>query len=249
MREALRHAKSGSHGDENNDLHDHPMINGIRLKVCGITSLVDAGLAAANGADYLGFIFHPRSPRFVSWESFHVLKSGLPAKPRVAVMVEPAVDDLKRARIEGFDYFQVHFPHDIALERVQAWSEEVGLAKLWLAPRVPPGESLAPAIFACTETILFDTYQTGTYGGTGKPGDWGAFSRLQAEHPRINWILAGGINAGNIAAALKVTHARWVDVNSGVESVPGIKSAEKLKQFCNVLREASAHSQTARPWH
>jgi len=66
------------------------MINGVRLKVCGLTSLVDAGTADACGADYLGFIFYPKSPRYVSVETYHSMAPHLPRKPRVAVTVEPA---------------------------------------------------------------------------------------------------------------------------------------------------------------
>jgi phosphoribosylanthranilate isomerase len=212
------------------------MINGVRFKVCGLTSLVDAGTADACGADYLGFIFYPKSPRYISLESYHSMAAHLPHKPRVAVTVEPTSEELARLRGEGFDFFQLHFPFTTPLERIEAWASAVLPEKLWLAPRVPPGERIEPAMFALASTFLFDTYQAGTYGGTGQAGDWRAFAHLQTEHPRLNWILAGGLTAENIAAALAVTNARMVDVNSGIESVPGIKSADKLQRFCEALR-------------
>ena len=218
------------------------MINGVRFKVCGLTSLVDAGMADACGADFLGFIFYPKSPRYISLESYLSMAAHLPHKPRVAVTVEPSVEELVRLKGEGFDYFQLHFPLSTPLARVEAWATAVSPERLWLAPRVPPGEQIEPALYAFAGTFLFDTYQAGTYGGTGQAGDWQAFARLQDEHPRLNWILAGGLTAENILAALTVTNARMVDVNSGIESVPGIKSAEKLQRFCAALREVKSRS-------
>jgi len=218
------------------------MINSVRFKVCGLTSLVDAVTADACGADYLGFIFYPKSPRYISLESYHAMAAHLPHKPRVAVTVEPTNDDLVRLKTEGFDYFQLHFPLSTPLARIEAWSALVTPEKLWLAPRVPPGERIEPATYALASTFLFDTYQAGTYGGTGQAGDWKAFARLQDDHPRLNWILAGGLTADNIIAALNVTKARMVDVNSGIESVPGIKSAEKLQRFCEALRTIPSRS-------
>ncbi len=218
------------------------MINGVRFKVCGLTSQVDAAMADVHGADFLGFIFYPKSARYISLDSYHVMSGNLPRKPRVAVTVDPSVDDLSRLKVAGFDFFQVHFPLTTPLARVEAWAAEVTPERLWLAPRVPPGEAIEPALFALAGTFLFDTYQAGTYGGTGHTGDWQAFARLQEEHSRLNWILAGGLNAENIHAALTATRARLVDVNSGIESVPGIKSAEKLQRFCDVLREMPARS-------
>ena len=81
------------------------MINGIRVKVCGITSLVDAEAAAAAGADYLGFIFHPKSPRYVPLEKFQEMRTALPAGPKkVAVVVYTDMGDLEKYKDAGFDF-------------------------------------------------------------------------------------------------------------------------------------------------
>lgn len=211
------------------------MINGIRFKVCGLTSQTDAALAVSVGADYLGFIFYPKSPRYISVESYRTMMAHLPLKPKVAVMVEPTSEELAAIKAVGFDYFQFHFPHTTPLTTIESWSRMVTPEKLWLAPRVPPGGGLVPALYALAGTILFDTYRAGTYGGTGHVGDWPAYKRLSKEYPRINWILAGGLTPDNIVAALTETDARIIDVNSGVESVPGIKSSEKLKRLAEEL--------------
>jgi phosphoribosylanthranilate isomerase len=162
--------------------------------------------------------------------------SRLPHKPRVAVTVEPSAEEVSVLKAQGFDFYQFHFPHTTPLATVEAWASAVTPEKLWLAPRVPPGQGLEHGIFALAGTFLFDTYRAGTYGGTGQVGDWTTFKRLYREYPRINWILAGGLTPENIVAALGETGARIVDVNSGVESVPGIKSAEKLQKLSTALR-------------
>src|SRR5450432_2738123 len=115
------------------------MINGIRLKVCGITSLVDADAADAVGADYLGFIFYPKSPRWVSNPQFRAMSERLPPRKKVAVSVEPALADLARQVELGFDFFQIHFNPQTPAEIIRSWVETVGASRLWLAPRLPPG--------------------------------------------------------------------------------------------------------------
>src|SRR5688572_7506143 len=205
------------------------MIDGIRFKVCGLTSLVDAEFADRCGADYLGFIFHPKSPRFISLEQFRAMSPRLPDRRKVAVSVEPTNDELTVMRDAGFDFFQIHFGSAITDAQLSAWSRVVGEKHLWLAPKLPPGASVSPAALAVAKFILFDTFQPAGFGGSGKTGDWTSFVRHQAAHTKNFWILAGGLNAENIGEALEKTGARLVDVNSGVESAPGIKDEAKLK--------------------
>jgi len=212
------------------------MINGVRFKVCGLTSQVDAVLAAECGADYLGFIFYPKSPRYVSLETYRSMSAHLPLKPKVAVAVEPTAQEVARLKDAGFDCFQFHFPQETPRSCVEAWSAAVTPEKLWLAPRLPQRATIEPALFALANTFLLDTYRADSFGGSGQAGDWSAFARMKTEYARLNWILAGGLAPDNILAALAATGASTVDVNSGVESVPGIKSAEKLHRFCDALR-------------
>jgi phosphoribosylanthranilate isomerase len=214
------------------------MIDGIRFKVCGLTSLVDAEFADRCGADYLGFIFHPASPRNLSLTQYQAMAPRLPERRRVAVTVEPTVETLTALRDAGFHYFQIHFRPELPVERLEAWSRTVGEKYLWLAPKLPPGVDVPPAALALAKFILFDTYHAGGFGGSGKTGDWSAFARHQTAHPGNFWILAGGLNAENIGAALPASQARFVDVNSGVESAPGVKDEAKLKAFVVALHRA-----------
>lgn len=215
------------------------MINGIRLKVCGITSLVDADAADAGGADYLGFILYPKSPRYVSLEAFRAMSKRLPARKKVAVVVEPATDELSRLIEEGFDYIQLHFSHETPFFQVALWADALPSEHVWLAPRASPKGYTDPAFFPLAHTILFDAHDAKNFGGTGKTADWDKFRELREQYTRIQWILAGGLNPQNIGEALKATDANFVDVNSGVEAAPGIKDQAKLSAFVLALREAT----------
>ncbi len=215
------------------------MIDGIRFKVCGLTSLVDAEFADRCGADYLGFVLHPASPRGISLAQFSAMAPRLPARRKVAVSVEPKGGDLAAMRDAGFDYFQIHFRPETTEAQLAEWSQLVGAKHLWLAPKLPPGAEVTSATRDLAKFILLDTFHPGVFGGSGQTGDWGKFARHQAAHPENIWILAGGLNADNIADALGQSGARFVDVNSGVESAPGVKDEAKLKRFVVALHQAA----------
>jgi len=211
------------------------MINGIQLKVCGITSAADAQVAAAIGADYLGFIFYPNSPRCISAANFDAMKSQLPAVKKVAVLVEPSAVDLAALGVAGFDFFQIHFKLSTPLAQVREWSEVATPARLWLVPQLPPEADLPAEMLPLAETFLLDTFHAGKFGGTGETGDWTKFQRHQSAHPQKSWILSGGLNPENAVAAIRATGAKFIDVNSGVESAPGVKDHGKLQALAGVL--------------
>ena len=215
------------------------MIDGIRLKVCGLTSLVDAEFADRCGADYLGFILHRDSRRYISLAQYQAMAPRLPDRRKVAVSVEPTADELTAMRDAGFHYFQIHYRPELPDEQLSQWSRIVGEKHLWLAPKLPPSDDVSPAALAVAKFILFDTYHAAGFGGSGKTGDWAKFARHQAAHTHNFWILAGGLNPENIGEALKTSGARFVDVNSGVEAAPGVKDLEKLKRFVVRLHENS----------
>ena len=222
------------------------MIDGIRFKVCGLTSIVDAEFADRCGADYLGFIFYPKSPRYVSLPQFQAMAARLPERRKVAVTVAPTVEQLSALQSAGIDFFQIHYPLDIAPEQVAAWSHAVGREKLWLAPKLPPAEDVPDAARAAAKYILLDTFHAAGFGGSGQAGDWGKFARLQSAHRDTTWILAGGLSPENIGEALTLSGARFVDVNSGVEAAPGVKDDAKLKRFVVRLHEAATRGGTGK---
>ena len=221
------------------------MINGIRLKVCGITSLVDADAADAIGADYLGFIFYPKSPRWVSNPQFKAMQDRLPPRKKVAVSVDPTIVDLAKQVELGFDFFQVHFNPQTPAPVIASWGRTVGLTRLWLAPRLPAEIDVYPELLPLAETFLLDTFHPDKMGGTGETGDWAKFKRHREVNPAKHWILSGGLNPSNVAEAVAATGARWLDANSGVEQAPGIKSPAKLQAFVLALHNATKQDNPA----
>lgn len=215
------------------------MIRGITLKICGITRAEDATAAAEIGADWLGFIFYPPSPRNLSREQYVALQAKLPPVKRAAVCVEPSAADLAGLAALGFDAFQVHFTHTAPTQQIAAWAETVGINRLWLAPKLPPGEDVKHDWLPFTQTILLDTFHADKFGGTGQTGDWAKFKRHAAAHPGKTWILSGGLNPENIASAIASAGTRFVDVSSGVESAPGKKDAASLEMLRRCLRSGS----------
>lgn len=212
------------------------MINGIRVKVCGLTSLVDAEAADAAGADYLGFILYPKSPRYVSLENYRSMADRLPPRKKVAVVVEPSMDELAELKAAGFDYVQLHFANETPFFMAAMWLDVIPPEQLWLAPRVPTGKELDLAFVPLADTMLLDTYNAEAFGGTGRTGDWASFSWHRTKFKKVNWVLAGGLNPENIAAAVTASGARYVDVNSGVEAAPGVKDHAKIQAFFAALQ-------------
>jgi phosphoribosylanthranilate isomerase len=216
------------------------MNRGIQVKVCGLTSVADAAAADTSGAEYLGFNLYPKSPRYVSLEQYKAMAARLPGRHRVAVIVEPDAGALLAMRGMGFDHFQVHFRHDLPLRRLEEWTHAVGAEALWLAPKLPPEAEIPDSWLALSRGILLDTFDRKLFGGTGRTGDWAKFKRLRQRQPGKTWILSGGLTPENVAEALASTGARFVDVNSGVESAPGVKDHARLKDFVAAVRKASA---------
>ncbi len=213
------------------------MIEGIQLKVCGLTSREDAEAAVRIGADWIGFNLYPASPRFLPLSRYRELAPTLPAGSRVAVMVEPDDAALMAALDAGFDRMQIHFRHDLPVEKVTGWSRQVGEERLWLAPKLPPTADVPADLLPLARHFLMDTFHAEGFGGSGRTGDWAKFARHQQSHPEKTWILAGGLSPENIADALTRSGARFVDVNSGVEVSPGIKDHARLKLLAEAIQQ------------
>jgi len=199
------------------------------IKICGITRLEDALIAAECGTDALGFIFYPRSPRYISPEKAKELVRRLPPEvTRVGVFVNEAVETVKEIRTFcGLDLLQLHgdespdycrqFPSSLLIRAVFPRSEE----ELSLLEQ-----------YSC-RAILLDSREGALYGGTGRPSNWVLGARIRERFPLI---LAGGLNPGNILEAMKAVSPHAVDICSGVETVPGIKDPEKIRAIIAGVR-------------
>jgi len=209
------------------------------VKVCGITRPQDARFCIEEGADALGFIFYPSSPRHLSVEQGKNLLREVDFNDclKVAVSVTPDLAMVQNLIAAGFEKFQFHFPGDYPTESIREWSECVGLDNLWLAPRLQQDEECPKDSLQFSKVVLLDAYSKDVYGGSGKVGNWQKFIQLKAEYSDHQWYLAGGLNPENLKEAIASTHPDGIDLNSGVESAPGIKSTSLVARVFAKFRE------------
>lgn len=214
------------------------MSDSLTVKICGLTREQDIAEAARLGADLFGFIVYEKSPRAVELGQLAQLVDSIPQQQRVVVDVSPSLMKLQECVELGFNFFQIHVEVTTPVETLQAWASAVGKSRLWLAPRLKPGEAFPEHFLDYAGTFLVDTYSKSQVGGTGETGDWGSFAVLRNQYPQKQWILAGGLNPANIGEAIAQTGTDHVDVNSGVEHAPGIKDGEKLNALFRALKES-----------
>ena len=207
----------------------------LKIKICGLTRKEDVSLALSLGADYFGFIVYPTSPRALTLESAVGLAAEVPVEKRVIVDVGPSADDLERYQDAGFGAFQIHARSEQGVSSLADWSGLVGREHLWFAPRIKPGEAFPKIAMDFANTIVMDSYSSNQVGGTGRTGDWESFQALRKSYPATRWFLAGGLGPDNVQDALNVTGSSFVDVNSGVESAPGVKDADRMRKLFGLL--------------
>ena len=212
----------------------------ITVKVCGLTREQDVDQAIELKADLFGFILYAPSPRGQSLQRAVELAQRVPQGRRVAVDVSPTPERLFEYKAAGFDFFQIHTEAEVSEAQLREWAAVVGSSQLWLSPRLKPEQPLPERFLSYADSILLDTYSSQQVGGTGRTGDWASFAALSRAHSEKQWILAGGLNSENILAALEATGASHLDVNSGVESAPGVKDHRKLEELFRVLRSGGA---------
>ena len=210
------------------------MIGPFTVKVCGITRAADAAVCLALGADWLGINVWKGSPRFVPEGRRETLLREIPAGKRVAVAVRPTASELAGFLAEGFDIVQAHL--DPAEGDDPGSLSVAAPGKLWLAPRLAASTPFPETWLPFATTWVLDAHQAGSFGGTGKTGDWSRAAALRDRHPDRTWLLAGGLGPETVAEAARAGF-RQLDLNSKVELSPGLKSAEKLHQVAEVLRK------------
>lgn len=220
-----------------------------KIKICGITRVDDAHYAAELGADFLGFIFVPGSPRYidpkraakiiaqVQWSGGKGTRhDGRPVESQplhcVGVFRDVSVEEMRRiSAIAGNEYVQLHGNEPDEAVR------EVGKPVI---KAVHVGETV-PVVATSADWLLFDTHdaqQSGgdaqRSGGTGRTFDWSLLARVPRSKP---FFLAGGITPENVADAIRAVRPDAIDVATGVESAPGIKDQAKLRRLFEKVRE------------
>lgn len=202
-----------------------------RVKICGITRIED-GLAAAHaGADAIGLVFAPASPRRVTPEQAATIAAALPPfVSSVALFVDPGAEQV-RAVLQRFrpDLLQFHG------DEPPAFCAAFGLPYL-KAVRVRPETDLLQyaSTYAGARGLLLDAYHPESHGGTGQRFDWDLIPR----HLPRPIVLAGGLDPDNVAAAVSRVRPWAVDVSSGVEIAKGIKDANLVARFIREVRNA-----------
>jgi phosphoribosylanthranilate isomerase len=225
----------------------------MTIKICGITNPEDALAAAAAGATAIGFNFYPRSPRYIAPQRAAEIATPAGVR-RVGVFVnEPAARVEEIARIARLDVAQLHGDERPA-------DYPAGLV-VWKAVRVTDDFDLSLYAECPAEALLLDGPAAGLYGGAGNPFDWSRLAGESACPPRMDAhrkqggagafacqsgrarfslpiILAGGLDASNVARAVAIAHPWGVDACSRIEAAPGKKDHKKMTEFLQAAREA-----------
>ena len=207
-----------------------------RVKICGVTLPDDAARIAASGADFIGFNFWPKSKRYVTPERAPMLsgvaRSAGGAK-LVGVFVDPEVDEVLEITSKvDLDVIQLH--GDESPELVKRISLAV-YRPVWKAVPVGSRRDIEHLDVWNAEAVLLDAPTPGR-GGGGAKFDWTLAREARERFPRLNIVLAGGLNPENVGDAVRTVEPWAVDVASGVEAGPGIKDAAKLDAFLRNAR-------------
>lgn len=201
-----------------------------RIKICGITRRDDRDVAVQCGADAIGFVFYPPSPRFLPLEQAAALAGDVPPfVTRVGLFVNAEPSDVREllARVP-IDLLQFHGDEE------DGYCEQFGLPYL-KAARVKPGLDLLEfaRAYPSAQGLLLDAWVE-AYGGVGQSFDWS----LIPDSLPLPMVLSGGLHADNVIDAVVKLRPWAVDVSSGVEAAKGIKDAEKIAAFVAAVRKA-----------
>ena len=203
-----------------------------RVKVCGITRLDDALIAARLGVDAIGFVFYDKSPRAIlPTEAFGIAQQLPPFLVKVGLFVNADADAVSTVLANcPIDILQFHGDEDENYCR----QFDVPYVKA-LRHRSTEETRAAAALFPSASAILLDSFEPARFGGTGLTFDW-------EEIPEVTQplILAGGLTSGNVGLAVAQVAPYAVDVSGGVEDAPGVKSPGKLKDFIDAVVAADS---------
>jgi phosphoribosylanthranilate isomerase len=218
----------------------------VTVKICGLNSesALDAALEA--GADMVGFVFFPPSPRHLAFDTARALGMRVRGRARKVALTVDADDALFDALVEALDpdMLQLHGKEPPA--RVAALRKRFGLPVMKAIAVETKGDLTAIAAYATVaDRLLFDACaprEATRPGGLGKSFDWHFLENLDLGVP---FMLSGGLDAGNVGEALRITRAPGVDVSSGVERAPGEKDPDKIRAFVHAARQAAARIGTS----
>jgi phosphoribosylanthranilate isomerase len=202
-----------------------------QVKICGITNKENALFAGHCGAAALGFIFYSPSPRYIKPENARKIIGVLPDElVKIGVFVNEKASEIKRImEYCALDMIQLHG------DELPEFCRGFPADRIIKAIELKDDDDLNHALAYDVAALLVDNRHAGLYGGTGKKSNWELACRIKKNKPLI---LSGGLNEKNVAEALKVVVPAALDINSGVESEPGIKDHAKLARIFDIIRAA-----------
>jgi phosphoribosylanthranilate isomerase len=202
-----------------------------KVKICGITTRDDAQVAVEAGADMIGLIFYPPSPRYVTPEQAYSIVAHLPPGCcAVGVFVNEDVDTVMRiARTSGVHMVQLHGTESPALCQQLPWPV---IKTFRFTAQVQPEIMQQYDV----EALLIEGFHPDVYGGGGVQADW---QRVASLHQYGRIMLAGGLTPANVCEAIRIVQPYAVDVCSGVEATPGTKDWDKVRTFIRNAKHAA----------
>ena len=209
-----------------------------RAKICGITRSQDIEAVVNSGADAIGLVFYPPSPRSVTIAQAAELAKHIPAYVQVVgLFVNASLEDIQNT-LQHVPLDVLQFHGDETPEQCQAIAKATG-RRWYKALQVKPDMDIEAMIrryqAAGASAMLLDAWHPTLKGGTGHAFDWSKFPKLD-----LALILAGGLNPDNVAHAIEITRAYAVDVSGGVESAKGIKDRQLIEHFMQGVQRGSA---------
>lgn len=202
----------------------------VEVKICGVTNINDAYIAAENGVDALGFIFYPKSQRYVAPERAKEIIQKLPHEIiKVGVFVNHEIHEVKEiAKFCSLNLIQLHG------DESPEYCAQFPKSSLIKAVSCRLEEDIRKLRNYSVRAILVDARQPRHYGGTGKNSDWRLAIKVKEMQPLI---LAGGLNKENIRKAIETVRPQAVDINSGVEISPRKKDPNKIREIIEIVCE------------
>ncbi len=213
----------------------------IEVKICGLKTVEMLDVALDAGADYVGLVFFGRSPRNVTLADAAVLADRARGRSQIVALIVDADDltiDAITAQVRP-DWLQLHgseMPERVAAIKARSGAKIIKAIKVATASDAATALEFAPV----ADLILFDAKAPPALpgalpGGNGLSFDW---QTLVAVKDHVPYMLSGGLHPGNVADAIRATGTRAVDVSSGVESAPGEKDANLIRQFIRSAKTA-----------
>ncbi|RBP03555.1 phosphoribosylanthranilate isomerase [Roseiarcus fermentans] len=213
------------------------------VKICGLSTPESLDAAIAAGADMVGFVFFARSPRHIDFATARALGRRARGRATIVALTVDADDALLSDVVEALDPDMLQFHGKESPERVAAIGALYGRRTLKAVGVAAPDDLAAAGAYdGAADFLLIDAKPpkgAALPGGNGLPFDW----RLARDFaPRRPWLLSGGLAPDNVAAAIRATGARGVDVSSGVESAPGVKDETRIAAFVAAARTGLART-------